>query len=77
MAGCTGPAGRARRRYLTVPIFSNPEVLMSVMAHTPLGRLPEVEEIASAILLCAARQRAALQALRCPSTPVIWHASLR
>jgi NAD(P)-dependent dehydrogenase (short-subunit alcohol dehydrogenase family) len=41
-----------------VPIFSNPEVLMSVMAHTPLGRLPEVEDIASAILfLCSPAER--------------------
>jgi NAD(P)-dependent dehydrogenase (short-subunit alcohol dehydrogenase family) len=41
---------------LTVPIFSNPEVLKQVMAHTPLGRLPEPEEIAAAIayLCCPA-----------------------
>ena len=38
---------------LTVPIFTNPEVLAKVMAHTPLGRLPEVEDIASAILYLA------------------------
>jgi NAD(P)-dependent dehydrogenase (short-subunit alcohol dehydrogenase family) len=37
-----------------VPIFSNPEVLKTVMAHTPLGRLPEPEDIAAAILfLCS------------------------
>ena len=42
------------RTDLTVPIFSNPEVLKTVMAHTPLGRLPEPEEIAAAILyLCS------------------------
>ena len=35
---------------LTVPLFGNPEVLAKVMAHTPLGRLPEVEDIAAAIL---------------------------
>jgi NAD(P)-dependent dehydrogenase (short-subunit alcohol dehydrogenase family) len=41
------------RTDLTVPIFSNPEVLKTVMAHTPLGRLPEPDEIAAAILyLC-------------------------
>ena len=38
---------------LTVPIFSNPEVLAKVMAHTPLGALPEVEDIAAAILYLA------------------------
>ncbi len=42
------------RTDLTVPIFSNPELLKSVMAHTPLGRLPEPEEIAAAIVyLCS------------------------
>ena len=41
------------RTQLTVPIFSNPEVLKQVMRHTPLGRLPEPEEIAGAIaFLC-------------------------
>jgi len=38
------------RTDLTVPIFSNPEVLAKVMAHTPLGELPEVGDIAAAIL---------------------------
>lgn len=38
------------RTDLTVPIFSNPEVLRVVMSHTPLGRLPEVDDIAAAIL---------------------------
>ena len=38
---------------LTVPIFSNPEVLSKVMAHTPLGELPEVGDIAAAILYLA------------------------
>jgi len=42
------------RTDLTVPIFSNPEVLKAVMAHTPLGRLPEPDEVAAAILyLCS------------------------
>ncbi len=42
------------RTDLTVPIFSNPEVLKLVMSHTPLGRLPEVEDIAAAIaFLCS------------------------
>jgi NAD(P)-dependent dehydrogenase (short-subunit alcohol dehydrogenase family) len=46
------------RTDLTVPIFSNPEVLKAVMAHTPLGRLPEVEDIAAAILyLCSPAAR--------------------
>ena len=38
---------------LTVPLFGNPEVLAKVMAHTPLGVLPEVEDIAAAILYLA------------------------
>lgn len=38
---------------LTVPIFSNPEVLAKVMAHTPLGVLPDVGDIAAAILFLA------------------------
>jgi NAD(P)-dependent dehydrogenase (short-subunit alcohol dehydrogenase family) len=44
------------RTGLTVPIFSNPDVLKKVMSHTPLGRLPEPEEIAAAIayLCCPA-----------------------
>ena len=41
------------RTDLTTPIFSNPEVLAKVMQHTPLGRLPEVEDIAQAILFLA------------------------
>jgi len=42
------------RTDLTTPIFSNPEVLKTVMAHTPLGRLPETDDIAAAILfLCS------------------------
>ena len=46
------------RTGLTVPIFSNPEVLKVVMSHTPLGRLPEVDDIAAAILyLCSPAAR--------------------
>ncbi len=46
------------RTDLTVPIFSNPDLLESVMRHTPLGRLPEVEDIAAAILfLCTPAAR--------------------
>jgi NAD(P)-dependent dehydrogenase (short-subunit alcohol dehydrogenase family) len=42
------------RTDLTVPIFSNPELLKTVMGHTPLGRLPEPEDIAAAIVfLCS------------------------
>ena len=46
------------RTDLTVPIFSNPDVLKRVMHHTPLGRLPEPEEIAAAIVyLCSPAAR--------------------
>ena len=46
------------RTDLTVPIFSNPEVLKVVMSHTPLGRFPEVDDIAAAILyLCSPAAR--------------------
>ncbi|MGE5094993.1 MAG: SDR family NAD(P)-dependent oxidoreductase [Betaproteobacteria bacterium] len=42
------------RTDLTVPLFSNPERFAAVMQHTPLGRLPEPEDIAAAILfLCS------------------------
>jgi len=41
------------RTPLTVPVFSNPERLKMVMEHTPLGRLPEPEDIAQAILFLA------------------------
>jgi NAD(P)-dependent dehydrogenase (short-subunit alcohol dehydrogenase family) len=41
------------RTDLTTPIFSNPELLKTVMAHTPLGRLPETDDIAAAILFLA------------------------
>jgi NAD(P)-dependent dehydrogenase (short-subunit alcohol dehydrogenase family) len=41
------------RTDLTAPVFGNPEVLKSVMAHTPLGRLPEDQDIAAAILYLA------------------------
>ena len=46
------------RTDLTIPIFSNPDVLKAVMRHTPLGRLPEVDDIAAAILyLCSPAAR--------------------
>jgi NAD(P)-dependent dehydrogenase (short-subunit alcohol dehydrogenase family) len=46
------------RTDLTAPVFSNPDRLKSVMEHTPLGRLPEPEEIAAAILyLCSPAAR--------------------
>jgi NAD(P)-dependent dehydrogenase (short-subunit alcohol dehydrogenase family) len=41
------------RTDLTTPIFSNPEMMKTVMAHTPLGRFPEPEDIAAAILFLA------------------------
>ena len=41
------------RTPLTAPVFSNPELLKKVMDHTPLGVLPEVDDIAAAILFLA------------------------
>lgn len=41
------------RTDLTVPVFSDPEILAQVMRHTPLGVLPEVDDIAAAILFLA------------------------
>jgi NAD(P)-dependent dehydrogenase (short-subunit alcohol dehydrogenase family) len=42
------------RTGMTAAVFSNPEVLSSVMQHTPLGRLPDPEDVAAAILfLCS------------------------
>lgn len=41
------------RTNLTKPIFDNPETLKNLMSHTPLGRLPEVGDIAAAILVLA------------------------
>jgi NAD(P)-dependent dehydrogenase (short-subunit alcohol dehydrogenase family) len=46
------------RTDFTTPIFSNPELVKRVMHHTPLGRLPEPEEIAAAIVyLCSPAAR--------------------
>jgi len=43
---------------MTTAIFSNPEVLNTVMQHTPLGRLPDVDDVAAAILyLCSPMAR--------------------
>jgi NAD(P)-dependent dehydrogenase (short-subunit alcohol dehydrogenase family) len=41
------------RTELTTAIFSNPEMLRNVMQHTPLGVLPEVQDIAQAIAFLA------------------------
>jgi len=41
------------RTPLTDPIFGNPAVLKKVMEHTPLGVLPETDDIAAAILFLA------------------------
>ena len=46
------------RTGLTVPVFSNPALVETVMSHTPLGRLPEPEDIAAAVLyLCSPAAR--------------------
>ena len=41
------------RTDLTAPLFSNPDLMKKVMHHTPLGVLPEVADIAAAILFLA------------------------
>ncbi len=41
------------RTPLTAPLFANSDVLKKVMDHTPLGVLPEVDDIAAAILFLA------------------------
>ncbi|RPI50987.1 MAG: SDR family oxidoreductase [Acidobacteria bacterium] len=42
------------RTEMTAALFSNPDVLNTVMQHTPLGRLPEPDDVAAAILyLCS------------------------
>ena len=41
------------RTDLTTVIFSNAEMMKTVLAHTPLGRFPEPEEIAAAIVFLA------------------------
>jgi NAD(P)-dependent dehydrogenase (short-subunit alcohol dehydrogenase family) len=39
---------------MTQAIFSNPDKLDIVMQHTPLGRLPDVDDVAAAIVfLCS------------------------
>jgi NAD(P)-dependent dehydrogenase (short-subunit alcohol dehydrogenase family) len=46
------------RTDFTLPIFGNPQMLEKVMAHTPLGRLPEVDDIAAAVVyLCSPAAR--------------------
>jgi NAD(P)-dependent dehydrogenase (short-subunit alcohol dehydrogenase family) len=46
------------RTEFTTAIFGNPELVKRVMHHTPLGRLPEPDEIAAAILyLCSPAAR--------------------
>jgi NAD(P)-dependent dehydrogenase (short-subunit alcohol dehydrogenase family) len=46
------------RTDFTIPLFSNETVMAKVMQHTPLGRLPEVQDVAAAILyLCSPAAR--------------------
>jgi NAD(P)-dependent dehydrogenase (short-subunit alcohol dehydrogenase family) len=43
---------------MTKAIFSNPDLLNTVMQHTPLGRLPDPDDVAAAILfLCSGAAR--------------------
>ena len=68
LEGAIEPRDRERLSYLMRQLinalaptnfaFTNPEVLHKVMAHTPLSRLPEVEDIAAAIVyLCSPAAR--------------------
>jgi len=41
------------RTPLTAPVLSKPEILAKIMQHTPLGVLPETDDIAAAILFLA------------------------
>jgi NAD(P)-dependent dehydrogenase (short-subunit alcohol dehydrogenase family) len=41
------------RTRLTAPLFDNPETLKAMTSHTPLGRFPEPDDIAAAILFLA------------------------
>jgi NAD(P)-dependent dehydrogenase (short-subunit alcohol dehydrogenase family) len=40
---------------LTVPLFESPELLARMQAVSPLGRFPEPDDIAAAILFLASR----------------------
>lgn len=43
---------------LTATVFSNPQILQTVLNHTPLGHLPDVEDVAATILyLCCPAAR--------------------
>ena len=43
---------------MTTAVFSDPDVLRTIMQHTPLGRLPDVHDVAAAILfLCSPAAR--------------------
>jgi NAD(P)-dependent dehydrogenase (short-subunit alcohol dehydrogenase family) len=43
---------------MTKAIFANPDLMNTVMQHTPLGRLPDVDDVSAAILyLCSGAAR--------------------
>src|SRR5258705_3697724 len=50
----------------TAQIFNNPDVLAKVEAHTPLGVLPEVEDVAAAILFLASPAAACITGVTLP-----------
>jgi len=54
------------RTPLTEPVFANPERLAAIMAHTPLGRLPEPEDIAQAVLFLASDAAQAITGVTVP-----------
>jgi len=54
------------RTPLTEPVFAHPERLAAIMAHTPLGRLPEPDDIAQAVLFLASDAAQAITGVTLP-----------
>ena len=54
------------RTPLTEPVFANLERLAAIMAHTPLGRLPEPDDIAQAVLFLASDAAQAITGVTLP-----------
>ena len=54
------------RTPLTEPVFANPERVATIMANTPLGRLPEPDDIAQAVLFLASDAANAITGVTLP-----------